>query len=159
VLDVGCGTGLCFPWIQAHIGPSGRLIAVEPSREMLDKAMQRAAQYGWDNVIAINSTAADLDMPMLADAVLFCATHDVLHSPRALANVFQHLLPLRGWQPLAASGPGRGCGGSFAGFDRLWNNLRTYCPKLRIRTVAWGTAYLATGTAARHTSRALPITG
>src|SRR5204863_3330340 len=28
VLDVGCGTGLCFPWIQDCIGPSGKLIAV-----------------------------------------------------------------------------------------------------------------------------------
>ena len=54
------GPGLCFPWIQDHIGPSGKLIAVEPSREMLDKAMQRVAQRGWDNVIPINAAATEL---------------------------------------------------------------------------------------------------
>ena len=83
VLDVGCGTGLCFPCIQDRIGPSGRLIAVEPSREMLDQAMQRVAQHGWDNVTPINTAAADLDVEISLDAVLLCATDDVLRSPRA----------------------------------------------------------------------------
>ena len=65
VLDVGCGTGLCFPWIQDHIGRSGKLIAVEPSREMLDKAMQRVAQRRWDNVIPINAVATEFDVAQL----------------------------------------------------------------------------------------------
>ena len=65
VLDVGCGTGLCFPWIQDRIGPSGKLIAVEPSREMLDKAMQRVAQRRWDNVIPINAVATEFDVAQL----------------------------------------------------------------------------------------------
>ena len=173
VLDVGCGTGLCFPWIQAQIGPSGRLIAVEPSPEMLDKAMQRAAQHGWDNVIPINSTAADLDVPLIADAVLFCATHDVLRAPHALANVFRHLRPDA---RVAATG-GKWTWpllsplnllvfqlhapyvSSFDGFDSPWSNLRAYCEGLRVQTIAWGTGYLATGTADGATSNALPIAG
>jgi hypothetical protein len=55
---------------------------------MLDKAMQRAAQRGWDNVIPVNTAAADFDIAVSVDAVLFCATHAVLRSPSALA---QHL--------------------------------------------------------------------
>ena len=111
VLDVGCGTGLCFPWIQDRIGPSGKLIAVEPSREMLDKAMQRAAQHGWDNVIPINTAAADLDVALSVDAALFCATHDVLRSPSTLANVQSprtsgYAGGGHGWQ----GGRRRGCG-------------------------------------------------
>jgi ubiquinone/menaquinone biosynthesis C-methylase UbiE len=110
VLDVGCGTGLCFPWVQDRIGRSGTLIAVEPSGEMLDKAMRRVAQRGWDNVIPINTAAAEFNVAVSADAVLFCATHDVLRSPSTLANVFRHARAGRGWRPPAASGPRRGCG-------------------------------------------------
>jgi ubiquinone/menaquinone biosynthesis C-methylase UbiE len=173
VLDVGCGTGLCFPWIQDRIGRSGRLIAVEPSREMLDKAMQRAAQHGWDNVIPINTAAADLDVALSVDAALFCATHDVLRSPSALANVFRHAGP---GARVAATG-GKWTWpllsplnllvfqlhapyvSSFDGFASPWRNLRAHCPDLRVQTVAWDTGFLATGTAGGDTSRVLPVAG
>jgi ubiquinone/menaquinone biosynthesis C-methylase UbiE len=138
VLDVGCGTGLCFPWIQDHIGPSGKLIAVEPSREMLAKAMHRAAQRGWDNVIPVNASATEFDVAVSADAVLLCATHDVLRSPSALANVFRHA----GLGARVAATGGKWAApwlwplnllvfqvhapyvGSFDGFDRPWSNLQ-----------------------------------
>ncbi len=51
---------MCFPWIQDHIGPSGRLIAVEPSGEMLDKAMERVSERGWDNVTLINAAGDEV---------------------------------------------------------------------------------------------------
>jgi ubiquinone/menaquinone biosynthesis C-methylase UbiE len=161
VLDVGCGTGLCFPWIQDRIGPSGRLIAVEPSREMLDQAMQRVAQHGWDNVTPINTAAADLDVEISLDAVLLCATHDVLRSPRALANIFHRVRP---GARVAATG-GKWASpwlwplnllvfqlhapyvNSFEGFHRPWSNLHAYCQGLQVQTIGWGTGYLATGTA------------
>ena len=44
----------------------------------------------------------------MADAALFCAVHDVLQSPAALANVFDHLRP-GAW---VAAG-----GGKYAGMD------------------------------------------
>jgi ubiquinone/menaquinone biosynthesis C-methylase UbiE len=173
VLDVGCGTGMCFPWIQARIGPSGRLIALEPSREMLDKAMKRAARRGWNNMVPINAAAEDLDVALVVDAVLFCATHDVLRSPHALANVFRHLRPDA---RVAATG-GKWTWpllsplnlqvfqlhapyvSSFDGFASPWRNLRAHCPDLRVQTVAWDTGFLATGTAGGDTSRVLPVAG
>jgi ubiquinone/menaquinone biosynthesis C-methylase UbiE len=162
VLDVGCGTGLCFPRIQDHIGPSGKLIAVEPSREMLDKAMQRVAQRRWDNVIPINAAATEFDVTLSVDAVLFCATHDVLRSPTALANVFRHVRP---GARLAATG-GKWAApwlwplnllvfqlhapyvNSFTGFDRPWRNLQAYCRDLHVRRIGWDTGFVATGTTA-----------
>ena len=160
VLDVGCGTGLCFSWIQDRIGPSGRLIAIEPSREMLDKAMQRVAQRGWDNVIPVNAVAAEFDVAVSADAVLFCATHDVLRSPSALANVFRHA----GLGARVAATGGKWAApwlwplnllvfqvhapyvGSFDGFDRPWSNLQAHCQDLQVRRIGWDTGFLATGT-------------
>src|SRR5207244_1242256 len=35
VLDVGCGTGLCFSYLQQRIGPSGTIIGIDRSAEML----------------------------------------------------------------------------------------------------------------------------
>jgi ubiquinone/menaquinone biosynthesis C-methylase UbiE len=162
VLDAGCGTGLCFPWIQDRIGPSGKLIVVEPSREMLDKAMQRVAQRRWDNVIPINAAATEFDVTLSVDAVLFCATHDVLRSPTALANVFRHVRP---GARLAATG-GKWAApwlwplnllvfqlhapyvNSFTGFDRPWRNLQAYCRDLHVRRIGWDTGFVATGTTA-----------
>jgi demethylmenaquinone methyltransferase/2-methoxy-6-polyprenyl-1,4-benzoquinol methylase len=162
VLDVGCGTGLCFPWIQDRIGPSGKLIAVEPSREMLDQAMHRVVQRGWDNVIPINTGAAELDIAVSADAVLLCATHDVLRSPSTLANVFGHVRP--GARVAATGGKWaapwlwplnllvfqlhRPYVSSFEGFDSPWRNLEAYCQDLQVRKIGWDTGFLATGTAA-----------
>ena len=155
----GCGTGLCFPWIQDRIGPSGRLIAVEPSGEMLDKAMRRASQRGWDNVLPVNAAAAEFDVAVSADAVL-CATHDVMRSPGALVNVFRHAGP---GARVAATG-GKWAApwlwplnvlvfqvhapyvGSFDGFDRPWSDLRAHCADLRVRRIGWDTGFLATGT-------------
>src|ERR1019366_2112876 len=38
VLDVGCGTGLCFPFIEERIGPTGRLVGLDLWPEALGKA-------------------------------------------------------------------------------------------------------------------------
>jgi demethylmenaquinone methyltransferase/2-methoxy-6-polyprenyl-1,4-benzoquinol methylase len=172
VLDVGCGTGLCFPWIEDRIGPSGTLIAIEPSAEMLDKAMRRAAQRGWDNVLPVNAAAAEFDVPISADAVLLCATHDVLRSPTALANVFRHA----GLGARVAATGGKWAApwlwplnllvyqvhapyvSSFDGFDRPWSNLQAHCRDLHVRRIGWDTGFLATGTTATP-SRPTPTPG
>ena len=38
VVDVGCGTGLSFALIEAAIGATGKVIGVEPSADMLERA-------------------------------------------------------------------------------------------------------------------------
>lgn len=50
VLDLGSGGGLdCFLAAQ-RVGPTGRVIGVDMTPDMLFKARQVAAQYGYDNV-------------------------------------------------------------------------------------------------------------
>ena len=41
VLDVGCGTGVLFPYLREAIGPEGRLLALDSSAEMLKWAVQK----------------------------------------------------------------------------------------------------------------------
>jgi demethylmenaquinone methyltransferase/2-methoxy-6-polyprenyl-1,4-benzoquinol methylase len=159
VLDVGCGTGLCFERVQQRIGPTGWIIGVDPSAEMLELADARCTQEGWRNVTLIEAPADAVTLRRDVDAVLFCATHDVLQSQSAVGNVLRHLR--RGgrcvavgakWAPpwLAALNVLTALAhqpyvGSFAGFDKPWAVLRQYIPDLEVTELNYGSGYAAVG--------------
>ncbi len=67
VVDVGCGTGLSFPWLEAAVGPAGRVVGVDASAAMLDRAAGRVVRSGWLNVTLVHAPADHLDQA-LADA-------------------------------------------------------------------------------------------
>ena len=69
VVEIGCGTGLNFSLLEQRIGPTGRLIGVDPSPEMLDQARRRVAASGWNNVDLVQARAADFDFPAGVDGV------------------------------------------------------------------------------------------
>lgn len=50
VVDVGCGTGASFPSLVNAVGARGRVIGVDASRGMLDKARARVRRNSWQNV-------------------------------------------------------------------------------------------------------------
>ena len=87
VLDVGCGTGLCFEQVRSRIGAEGVIVGVDASREMLAVAAARVADRGWRNVVLVQAPIEEAELPVVADHALFCATHDVLQSDDALDNV------------------------------------------------------------------------
>jgi len=158
VLDVGCGTGMSFEPIQAAIGPTGRLIGIEPCPEMLAAARARVEAAGWDNVTLLEVSAEEATVPGPVDAVLFAFTHDVLRSPKALANVLGQVRP---GGRLAAAGPkwtafapqlnplvwqvARQYVTSFEGFRRPWAELERAVPDLWVEEAYFGCVYLAWG--------------
>jgi acyl dehydratase/ubiquinone/menaquinone biosynthesis C-methylase UbiE len=158
VLDVGCGTGLSFEPIQAAIGPSGRLVGIEPCPEMLAAARARVEAAGWGNVTLLEATAEEVTVPGPADAVLFAFTHDVMRSPKALANVLGQVRP---GGRLAAAGPkwtafvpqlnplvwqvAHQYVTSFEGFRRPWAELERAVPDLWVEEAYFGCVYLAWG--------------
>ena len=91
VIDVGCGTGLSFGPLIAGIGETGRIVAIEQSPEMIEKARERLREHGWRNVTLINAPVEEARIRVKADAALFHFTHDVLRQPQAVANVLAHL--------------------------------------------------------------------
>src|SRR5581483_3471630 len=108
VVDVGCGTGLCFAEILDRIGPTGRLVGVEPSVDMLGRAGERVARAGWRNVdLRLGLAEERLRADDTFDAALFCFTHDVLRSRPALETVVSSLRPSG---RVAAVGPLVGAG-------------------------------------------------
>jgi len=60
VLDVGCGTGLSFPLLLAHVGSSGAIVGVDASSSMLAVACRRIDRAGWSNVTVHAGDAAQL---------------------------------------------------------------------------------------------------
>jgi demethylmenaquinone methyltransferase/2-methoxy-6-polyprenyl-1,4-benzoquinol methylase len=93
VLDIGCGTGLSFPPLKARLGPQGRIVAVDPSPEMLALAQERIARHHWSGIELLQAPAAAAPLHGRADAALFHFTHDVLREPEALDHVIAHLKP------------------------------------------------------------------
>lgn len=87
VLDVGCGTGLNFSLLRAAVGPSGRIVGVDRSPQMLEQAERRARRRGWGNVRLVRADATALDPDALDapaggfDAVLFTYALSLMGSP------------------------------------------------------------------------------
>ncbi len=61
VLDVGCGTGRNLPLLVPRVGPGGRVIAVDYSEGMLEKARARVRDQGWTNVELQRGDAVKLE--------------------------------------------------------------------------------------------------
>lgn len=162
VLDVGCGTGLSFQALLAAVGPQGRVVGIEQSPEMLDKARQRVRQRGWRNVELVNAPAAVARLRGRADAALFLFTHDILREPEAVAHVMRHLKP---GARVAAAGlqwapPWAWLTNSFVlmaalysvtsleGLDRPWSVLGRHLDPVDVNGSALGGVYVASGVVA-----------
>jgi precorrin-6B methylase 2 len=157
VLDVGCGTGLCFAGLEDKIGPSGHIVAIDESPAMLQLAKQRAAAAGWTNITFIESSAEYACIDGFADAALFCAVHDILQSPAALHTVLAHLSP--GAHVVAGGGKFTTLMNlnvqvaalhkpyirSFVGFRRPWHLLERLVTGLNVTEFAYGTGFVAEG--------------
>jgi len=168
VLDVGCGTGLCFERVRSRIGSDGVIVGVDASREMLTMAAARVADRGWRNVVLVQAPIEEARLPAVADHALFCATHDVLQSEAALDNVLSHVrdggtVAATGgkWAPPWAIALNAGILAlhapyvrDFAGFDRPWVHLAPRLERMRVQEVAMGGGYLASG---RMPARPVPL--
>ena len=160
VLDVGCGTGLCFEQVRGRIGAEGVIIGVDASRDILAMAAARVADRGWENVVLVQAPVEDAVLPAVADHALFCATHDVLQSDAALENVLAHVrdggtVAATGgkWAPPWAVALNAGILAlhspyvrDFTGFDRPWARLEPRLAGERVQEIAMGGGYLAAGT-------------
>ena len=61
MLDIGCGTGLNFPRLLAAVGPSGQVVGVDRSHEMLEVARRKTIHLPPGNVALVEADAEQLD--------------------------------------------------------------------------------------------------
>lgn len=159
VFDVGCGTGLSFALLQAAVGKSGRIIGIEQSPEMIERARQRVREQGWRNVRLACAPVESARIPGKADAALFHFTHDILQRDEALSNVLRHLRP---GATVVASGlkwapPWAGAlnllvlpaalrsVSSLAGLRQPWRRLDRLIGPLQTRSLLGGTLFMVHG--------------
>jgi SAM-dependent methyltransferase len=160
VLDVGCGTGLSLPALQRGVGPGGRVIGIEQSPEMIERARARVSEHRWRNVELLCAPVEDAPIGTLtqrADAALFQFTHDILCRPEAVEHVVAHLGPrarvvasglkwARGWAlpvnalvlPAALHSVT-----SLAGLDAPWRVLEDCFGPLEVESMLFGAVYVA----------------
>ena len=159
MLDVGCGTGLSFSALEGLVGPEGSLVGIEQSPEMLERARARAAENNWKNVTLISASVEEAAIPFAADAALFHFTHDIMRTPRALANVRSHLKPgarvvaagLK-WAPLRTMplnlfvwNAALRSTSTLEGLAHPWSHLEPMLSDLKVEQMLGGTVYVASG--------------
>jgi ubiquinone/menaquinone biosynthesis C-methylase UbiE len=159
VLDVGCGTGLSFTALEGLVGADGAIVGIEQSPEMLERARARADENNWNNVTLISASVEDAAIPLAADAALFHFTHDIMRTPKALANIVSHLKPgarvvaagLK-WAPVRTMplnlfvwNAALRSTSTLEGLARPWSHLEAILQELEIEQMLGGTVYVASG--------------
>ena len=160
VLDVGSGTGLSYALLLAGVGTTGQVLAFEQSPDMFALAQQRVQREGWSQVWHTNQAAETVQLPALADAVLFNYTHDICRSPEAVANILRQVKP-GGRVAMAGikffpwwTGPlnllpwlkNRPYNAKAADLWRPWSRVAARCSDFSLSATQWGMGYIASGT-------------
>lgn len=94
VLEVGCGTGRNFRYLQEVVGPTGRIYGVDVSAGMLHKSRDLCRRKGWSNIELIECDAADYESPESLDAVFFSLSYNTMpHHQTVLRQAWKQLHP------------------------------------------------------------------
>jgi ubiquinone/menaquinone biosynthesis C-methylase UbiE len=72
VLDLGCGTGLDLPLLSRAVGPSGKVVGLDLSQKMLQRAGQRIYRKKCTNVSLILGNALDIPFEDNSFDAIFC---------------------------------------------------------------------------------------
>lgn len=160
VLDVGCGTGLSLAMLRQGSGATGRIVGIEQSPEMIERARLLVKRRGWTGVSLTCSPAETARIRGKADAALFHFTHDILRRPEAIANVLRHLKPgarvvasgLKWATPwpmwpvnLAVLPAALHSVTALDGLDRPWALLQDQLGAMHVEAQMLGGAYVASG--------------
>ncbi len=163
VVEIGCGTGLNFSLLERRIGHDGKIVGVDFSEAMLERAGARVRSAGWQNVELVCCAAADYRFPdgvggILStgvlnyepefDAVIGCGTralapgrHWVILDYKMPDNWLRHLAPL--FVVL-----GRLYGMSLALMERHpWESVQRHLRRTRMRELYGGFVYIVSGEA------------
>lgn len=163
IVEIGCGTGMNFPLLEEKIGTEGKIIGVDISQAMLDRADKRIRAAGWQNVELIHSSAIDYDFPDGVDGIIAVGVltyepdYDAVIKRGASALVpgkrwvifdykmptgwFRHFVPLFIWLF-------RSFGISLPLFERTsWESMQRRLRNAKIQEGYFGLIFIASGEA------------
>ena len=85
VVEFGCGPGVNVPALRAAVGSTGRVVGVDITGAMLDRARGLAERRGWENVAFVRGDATDPPIRS-ADAVLATFVTSLFPDPYAVVS-------------------------------------------------------------------------
>ena len=85
VVEFGCGPGVNVPALRESVGRSGRVVGVDVTGAMLDRARALAERRGWENVAFVRGDATDPPVRS-ADAVLATFVTSLFSDPYAVVS-------------------------------------------------------------------------
>jgi ubiquinone/menaquinone biosynthesis C-methylase UbiE len=91
VIDVGCGTGASFSYLENTISETGKILGIEPSKSMITVAKDRVKKRGWNNVTLIENTVEEIETSEKYDGALLFAMHDVFNSMEGIKKIYSLL--------------------------------------------------------------------
>jgi len=62
ILNLPCGTGQNFEYFQQYLKGTGKVVGIDLSKGMLDKARQKLAKNNWSNIELTKASATDIDV-------------------------------------------------------------------------------------------------
>ena len=173
IVDICCGTGLNFPLLLDKIGTGGRIIGVDLSDAMLEKARHRVRKMGWSNVDLVQEDAARFKFPYPVNGIIstFALTlvpefeEVIRRGADALAPGGQWVIlelkmppsPIRHLSPLVVPLLFRPFGSTLDLQHRHpWEAFERYLTGSSVTELFGGVAYIAQG-AALQKSRSAPV--
>ncbi len=162
VLELGCGTGLNFPFLQEALGSGGKIIGVDLSPEMLAQAQRRIERHGWNNVELIEANVSRFEMPKGVDGILSTYAMSVVPDHDAVIKRCVQVLPSGGrlvlldvkltsgvpvfltplWMLLTKPFTGS----HKASHRKPWKEMRKCLTDVQVRESRLGFVYLVSGT-------------
>ena len=92
VVEMGCGTGANLPHLRERVGPEGRVVGVDFTRGMLERARDRVERHGWENVHLVQADADGIEFRESPDAILATFVVGMLADPAAAVGRWADLL-------------------------------------------------------------------
>ena len=95
VLEMGCGPGVNFEPLRNAVGPTGTVVGLDFSAEMVQQATRLIRDYNWSNVHAVrgDATQAGLASDTFDAVIAPLALSTMPNVQRALENIQDALRP------------------------------------------------------------------
>jgi demethylmenaquinone methyltransferase/2-methoxy-6-polyprenyl-1,4-benzoquinol methylase len=163
VVDLACGTGLNFSFLEEAIKPEGKIIGVDFTDAMLDKAHERVLGAGWRNVELVQADIAEYIFPSQVAGVLsafaICLLPEIDDPIRRAAAALRPggrlaILDIKSpdawpdWMARFIAWINRPFGVSVEATRRQpWQSIERYLTQIRFREYYFGYLYLSVGQA------------
>ncbi|MBS3133820.1 class I SAM-dependent methyltransferase [Candidatus Woesearchaeota archaeon] len=159
VVDLACGTGLNFSYLQKAVGPKGKIIGVDITDAMLEQAKRRIDVHGWKNVELVYCDVEKYKFPNHFDDVLSTFALGYLPNYDGLIKRIYNALPIKGrFAELSFKKPKgklirqillrvfRPFGNVEDSIDRrIWESVERHFDKTIFQEFYFGTTYMVTG--------------